>query len=160
MYVAHITGARTMTFFQNARVKYVPPTETQLADAYALVDRFAAMWAEPNLADMQSLMHSDTRNLIPPMTEPADREGVLAHFGEVLRQLPDLWIEVVRWAPTGDTVMVEWCAHATVAGQPLSWTGVDRFGIRGGQMYEAHVYWDTRQVAAKFAAAVQAAQAA
>ncbi|MDO8774513.1 MAG: nuclear transport factor 2 family protein [Burkholderiaceae bacterium] len=146
-----------MTTQPTAREKYAPPTETQLADAYALVERFATMWAKPNLVDMERLMHVDTRNLIPPMTQPADRAGVLAHFSEVLRQLPDLWIEVIRWAPTGDTVMIEWRAHASVAGHALSWTGVDRFGIRGERMYEAHVYWDTRQVAANFAAAVQAA---
>ncbi len=146
-----------MTSFPTAREKYAPPTEAQLADAHALVERFAAMWAKPDLGSMERLMHADTRNLIPPMTQPADRAGVLAHFSEVLRQLPDLWIEVIRWAPTGDTVMLEWCARATVAGQALSWTGVDRFRIRGERMYEAHVYWDTRQVAANFAAAVQAA---
>lgn len=51
--------------------------------------------------------------------------------------------------------MIEWRARATVAGQPLSWTGVDRSGIRGDRMYEAQVYWDTRRVAEQFAEAVQ-----
>jgi len=55
---------------------------------------------------------------------------------------------------------VQWRAHATVAGKALSWTGVDRFGVRGERMYEARVYWDTRQLAADVAAAVQEANAA
>ena len=102
-------------------------------------------------------MHADTRNLIPPMREPADREGVVEHFRGVLRQLPDLRIEVERWAPTGDAVMVEWKASATVAGKPLAWTGVDRFNVRGDRMFEAMVHWDTRGLAERIAAALAAA---
>ena len=143
-----------------ARDTYTAPTAEQLADATALVDKFAAVWARPTLEGLESLMHADTRNQIPPMTEPTDRNGVLAHFGQVLQQLPDMRVEVQRWAPTGDAVIIEWRAHATVAGRPLSWTGIDRFGVRGERMYEARVYWDTRQVAAEIAAAVQAAREA
>ena len=142
-----------------ARDTYAAPTDAQLADAIALVDRFAAVWARPDRAGLESLMHPDTSNLIPPMTEPADRAGVLAHFDQVLHQLPDLRVEVVRWAPTGDSVLVEWRAGASVAGRALSWTGVDRFRIRGERMVEAQVYWDTRRVAAEAAAAVAAAAA-
>jgi ketosteroid isomerase-like protein len=143
---------------KNGRIQYVAPTESQLAGAVRLVNLFAEKWAKPNAEGLRDLMHADTQNLIPPMTAPADREGVIDHFRQVLQQLPDLTIEVVRWAPTGDTVMIEWRAHATVAGQPLSWMGVDRFGIRGGKMYEAQVYWDTRRVAEQFAEAVQSHQ--
>ena len=103
-------------------------------------------------------MHADTRNLIPPMTEPADRERVVEHFRGVLQRLPDLRIEIIRWAPTGDAVLLEWKAQATVAGRAVSWTGVDRFSIRGDRMYEATVYWDTRKVADRMAAAMQSVQ--
>lgn len=92
------------------------------------------------------------------MSEPGDRESVVEHFRAVLRQLPDLRVTVERWAPTGDAVMIEWKATATVAGKPLSWSGVDRFNVRGDRMYEAMVYWDTRALAERVAAAI--AQAA
>jgi ketosteroid isomerase-like protein len=103
-------------------------------------------------------MHPDTQNLIPPMTVPANREGVVEHFRQVLQQLPDLRVEVIRWAPTGDAVLVEWRARASVAGVPLEWQGVDRFNVRGGRMYQAQVYWDTRAVAEQMAGAVQRAK--
>lgn len=143
-----------------ARQAYVEPTQEQLAAARDLVERFAARWDRPDADALRDLMHSDTQNLIPPMTHPADREGVVEHFRAVLQALPDLRIEVLRWAPTSDAVLVEWQATATVAGRPLSWTGVDRFNIRGDRMYEARVYWDTRGVAERVAAAVQSAQSA
>ncbi|QNI36031.1 nuclear transport factor 2 family protein [Edaphobacter albus] len=137
---------------------YVPPSDEQLAAARDIVARFAARWNRPDADALRDLMHPDTRNLIPPMTVPADREGVVEHFRGILQTLPDLRLDVVRWAPTGDTVMVEWKAEATVAGQHLAWTGVDRFNIRGDKMYEACVYWDTRDLAERMAAAVQRAE--
>jgi len=80
------------------------------------------------------------------------RDHVVEHFRRVLQQLPDLRIEVERWAPTENAVMVEWRASATVAGQPLSWTGVDRFCLEGDRMIEGRVYWDTRGLAERIAA--------
>ena len=144
--------------FATAAETFTPPTQAQLEAAYAVVDRFAAVWAKPDLEGFRSLMHEDTRNLIPPMTEPANREGVVAHFAQTLAQLPDLRVAVIRWAPTGESVLIEWRATATVMNQPVSWTGVDRFALRGDRMYEARVYWDTRQVAQMIGAIVQSAQ--
>lgn len=141
------------------QVGYIPPTQEQLAAAESLVARFAERWRNPDADALRDLMHPDTSNLIPPMTQPGDREAVVEHFRGVLRMVPDMSLEVVRWAPTGDAVFVEWRASATVAGQPLSWSGVDRFNIRGDRMYEASVYWDTRGLAERMGAAVARAQA-
>lgn len=137
---------------------YVSPSAEQLANAQELVQRFATEWRNPVADNLRALMHEDTRNLIPPMTEPADREGVVEHFRQVLTQLPDLKVDVLQWAPTGDAVMIEWRASATVAGQALSWQGVDRFNVRGDRMYKGQVYWDTRRVAEQMADAVKRAQ--
>ncbi|PQV46367.1 nuclear transport factor 2 family protein [Paraburkholderia sp. BL21I4N1] len=138
--------------------QYLSPTEEQLSNARKAVQRFAAEWQNPVADNLRSLMHEDTRNLIPLMTEPADREGVVEHFRQVLTQLPDSKVDVLQWAPTGDAVMIEWRASATVAGQPLSWQGVDRFNLRGDRMYKGQVYWDTRRVAEQVAEAVKRAQ--
>lgn len=59
------------------------------------------------------------------------------------RPRPNLLLVVVV---TGDTVMIEWKATATVARKVISWTAVDRFAIRGGRMYEGRVCWGTRLV--------------
>ena len=138
--------------------KYLPPTEEQLANARTAVQRFASEWQNPVADNLEDLMHEDTQNLIPPMTEPANRAGVIEHFRQVLTQLPDLKVDVLQWAPTGDAVMIEWQASATVAGQVLKWQGVDRFNLRGDRMYKGQVYWDTRRVAEQVAEAVKRAQ--
>ncbi|NYH15242.1 nuclear transport factor 2 family protein [Paraburkholderia bryophila] len=103
--------------------QYLSPTEEQLSNARIAVQRFAAEWQNPVADNLRSLMHEDTRNLIPPMTEPADREGVVEHFRQVLTQLPDLKVDVLQWAPTGDAVMIEWQASATVAGPAAELAG-------------------------------------
>jgi ketosteroid isomerase-like protein len=158
-------GAVTENFMTESSIgsaaadRFIAPTPTQLTAARDIVARFAARWNRPRAEDLEELMHEDTRNLIPPMKVPADRAGVIEHFRQVLTQLPDLRIEVERWAPTGDAVLVEWRATATVAGQALSWTGVDRFCVRGDRMYEANVYWDTRGLTERIAEIATAARA-
>jgi predicted SnoaL-like aldol condensation-catalyzing enzyme len=139
---------------------YVAPTQEQLEDAERLVARFAEKWVQPEADNLRDLMAPDTSNHVPGMAGPGDREAVVEHFRGVLKMLPDLHLEIVRWAPTGDAVMIEWKAYATVAGTPLSWTGVDRFNIRGDVMYDGRVYWDSRALAERMAAAVAAAHAA
>jgi ketosteroid isomerase-like protein len=137
---------------------YDAPTAQQLESAHAMVNKFADRWNRPTPEGLRDLMHPDTRNLVPPMTQPADQDGVVVHFAEVLKRLPDLRLDILRWALTGDTVMIEWRANATVAGKHLSWTGVDVMRVRGDRAYEAQVYWDTRKMDQQFQAQIEAAQ--
>lgn len=149
-----------MSHALTADLRYQAPTSAQLAQAESWVARFAAVWAKPNSDALRDLMHADTRNLIPPMAEPGDREEVVAHFAGVLRMIPDFHLKIVRWAAVADTVMIEWQAHATAAGKPLDWRGVDRISLRDGKTYEGQVYWDTRGLAERIAKAAAEAQAA
>jgi ketosteroid isomerase-like protein len=140
-------------------LSYKAPTPAELAHAESWVARFAANWANPDPDGLRDLMHADTQNLIPPMAEPGDREGVVAHFSGVLQMIPDFKLAIIRWAAVADTVMIEWQGTATVAGKPLAWRGVDRISLRDGKTYEGQVYWDTRGVAEMISKAVAEAQA-
>ena len=42
----------------------------QIRDVQTLVARFAALWLQPDPETFRALTHADTRNLVPPMTEP------------------------------------------------------------------------------------------
>ena len=135
------------------RTRYVPPTDAQHAAAERWVAGFAERWAKLDPDALRDLMHDDTRNLIPPMNAPANSDGVVAHFKQVLAMLPDLRLEVVRWAATDDAVFVEWAATAHVAGRALTWRGVDRVRLRGDRTCESEAFWDTRRVQALVAEA-------
>ncbi|MES2959606.1 MAG: nuclear transport factor 2 family protein [Pseudomonadota bacterium] len=123
-----------------------PSSSTQQAEAAAdWVRRFAQRWSSVDPQALRDLMHEDTRNLIPPMERPGNREEVVAHFQAVLQRVPDLRVEVTRWAVAGDAVFVEWDAHASLRGVPLHWRGVDRVILRDGRTVEGQVFWDTQR---------------
>jgi ketosteroid isomerase-like protein len=119
------------------------------------VARYTSAWFRPKADNVADLMHEDTRNLIPPMTEAGDRATVLAHFNEVLKKIPDLSLVVQRWAHAGDSVMIEWRASASVAGTALTWSGVDIVRLRGERMSELQSYWDTQALNQQVQAALQ-----
>ena len=133
---------------------YVAPTPEQLVAARDWVQRFEERWRRPDADSLRDLMHADTRNLIPPMVAPGNREEVVKHFRDLLQRVPDFRLAVVRWAPVGDAVLLEWEVNVSVAGKPLCWRGVDRVSLREGKTYEGQVYWDTRRVAEMIAEAV------
>ena len=135
--------------------KFIPPTPEQFAAANAWVERFAQEWQNPRPDRLADLMHPDTQNLIPPMTKPGNRQEIVEFFRTQLTRVPDFKLEVVRWAPTGDSVMIEWEATARIRETPLTWRGIDRVSLRDGRTYEGQVFWDTRRVAEQLAAAAE-----
>ena len=143
-----------MTDTANASIrgKGAVPTEEQRNAAETWVAGFAERWAPLDADRLVDLMHEDTRNSIPPMTSPADRAGVVAHFKAVEAQLPGLRLDVVRWAAAGDAVFVEWVATVTFGKHALQWRGIDRVLLRGDKTYAGEAFWDTRGLAEKVAA--------
>ena len=89
------------------------------------------------------------------MTKPGNRQEVIEFFRTQLTRVPDFKLEVVRWAPTGDSVMIEWEATARIKEAALTWRGIDRVSLRDGRTYEGQVFWDTRRVAEQLAAAAE-----
>ena len=118
----------------------------RLAAAAAWVDRFAAFWQAPSPERVPDLVHAHTVSLYPGMAEPTDRDGVVAWFRMTLAMMPDLRLEVLRWAATGDDILIEWRATATLRGARTTWDGVDRFRLAGDKAIEGRVYFDTMRV--------------
>jgi predicted SnoaL-like aldol condensation-catalyzing enzyme len=112
----------------------------------AWVERFAAFWRSPTPEGCIELMHPEARSFYPGMDVPQDRDGIVAWFRTTLGMMPDLRLQVLRWAATGDAVMIEWRASATIRDLAATWDGVDRFRLRGDQAIEGRVYFDTMRV--------------
>ncbi len=121
--------------------------------AAAWVERFAERWAAPVPERFADLLHPDTRNLYPYMDEPADQAGVVDWFRMILGAVPDLTLEVVRWAATGDGVLIEWSATGTVGGDQMSWQGADRFKLEHDRCVEGRAYFDSYPLREALAAA-------
>jgi ketosteroid isomerase-like protein len=130
----------------------ITTTDAQRTAAANWVARFAERWAPLDAARLADLMHPDTSNLIPPMTAPADRDGVVAHFAALQAQLPGLRLDVERWAVAGDAVFIEWLGSAQLGPHRLEWRGIDRVILRGDRTVGGQAFWDTRQLAERVAA--------
>ena len=57
--------------------------------------------------------------------------------------------QVANWAANGDVVFVEYEMSGTLAGQPLSWTGIGRFKLRGERAIDAIGRWDNLDLLAR-----------
>jgi predicted SnoaL-like aldol condensation-catalyzing enzyme len=143
-------GINMSSFPHEPSLKYQPPNQSQLEAAESWVALFSNGWRPLNPDALREGMQPDTQNLIPPMSSPANQDGVVAHFREVLKLLPDLSLKVIRWAPVADSILIEWEASATRASKSLEWRGVDRVSLVDGKTYESQAYWDTRKVAEMF----------
>jgi len=113
-----------------------------VSDAARFVQAFAEGWAGRH-ERLLDLLHPDVRLIQPMMPPISGRDDARTKFLEpLLRLLPDMRIEVTRWSAAGDLLFIEWIATATLAGQPLRWTGVDRFVLAQGQAVERVAYFD------------------
>jgi len=63
--------------------------------------------------------------------------------------MPDIELEVANWAAGGDVVFIEYEMRGTLAGQPLSWTGIGRFKLRGDRAIDAIGRWDNLDLLAQ-----------
>lgn len=139
----------------SSHLEYQQPTDQQMTDAAVIVRRFSELWDRPVVECFRAPTHEDARNRIPLMTELTHGVNVKEQFPEILKRVPGMRLDVVRWAPVGDIVMIEWAARATVGGRLLRWSGIDKIAVRDGRIYEAEVYGDTRGIAERAAEASQ-----
>jgi hypothetical protein len=70
--------------------------------------------------------------------------------------MPDIGLEVESWAANGDVVFIEYRMSATLAGRPLSWTGIGRFRLRGERAIDAIGRWDNLELLAQIDPTVSA----
>jgi hypothetical protein len=75
------------SFPHESSLKYQPPTQSQLEAAELWVASFSNNWRSLDPDSLREGMQPDTRNLIPPMSSPANQDGVVAHFREVLKAI-------------------------------------------------------------------------
>ncbi len=121
----------------------VPPLDIY-SRAASFVDRFAAHWADPKPDDFRDLLHPDTVNFYPGMTEPQGPEGIITWLSNAVQMFPDIALSVTRWAVDRDAVLIELDGSATINGRKLHWGAADRFTLTGDRCIEGRSYFDTR----------------
>ena len=114
-----------------------------MTDAARFVERFGDIWQEPQPERYRDLWTEDGLLLHPGMDEPLPWQGIADYVRAILEIAPDLRLRVDRWASGDDFVLIEWTITATFRDQPLEWSGVDRFSLRGDRATYGIAYFDT-----------------
>jgi SnoaL-like polyketide cyclase len=108
------------------------------------VDMFAAFWSNPDASLVGPVLTEDVVGHWPGREEPArGREEYTACIAAIVEALPGMRLEVAEHARSGDFVFIRWILHATGEHGPFELTGMDRVRVRGPQVAENVIVFDT-----------------
>jgi ketosteroid isomerase-like protein len=108
------------------------------------VEMFAQFWANPDPALVPAVLTEDVVGHWPGRDEPArGRDEYSACIAAIVEALPGMYMEVAEHARNGDFVFVRWILYATGKRGPFELTGMDRIRVRGGQVAENVIVFDT-----------------
>jgi ketosteroid isomerase-like protein len=99
-----------------------------------------------------------------PDAAPSTRDDVRNNWSEVIRDVPDLRIEIPAATQDGDTIWSEWRAYGRArSGAQLELRGAIIFGVRGNRVAWSRMYLEPVESASaaplpRFAAPVPAPQ--
>ena len=136
---------------------------TASSEAEEFVAFFAAGWRHGARAPERFFTHFGARTahdalFTQPLAAPArGPEGLRTIFEPLFAAVPDFEVEVLRWGPTGDGVLIEIHLRGTLGGRPLEWDAVDRIVLRDGLIAARHSYFDPLPVSAVLASRPRAA---
>src|SRR5215471_11436918 len=91
---------------------------------------FERFWESPNVAQLDELLHQDVKLVAPMMPPTVGIEEAREAFTRIFELLPGIHGWVHQWSATDDSVLIEFTIEASVGGDRIRWSGVDRFTLR------------------------------
>jgi hypothetical protein len=108
------------------------------------VDMFAQFWANPDPALVPAVLTADVVGHWPGRDEPVrGRAEYTRCIAAIVEALPGMHMEVAEHARHGDYIFVRWILYATGKHGTFEMTGMDRIKVRGGQVAENMIVFDT-----------------
>jgi hypothetical protein len=108
------------------------------------VETFAGFWANPNPALVPPVLTEDVVGHWPGLDEPVrGRDDYTRCIAAIVEALPGMYMEVAEHARSGEYVFIRWILHASGEHGPFELTGMDRVRIRGPQVAENVIVFDT-----------------
>jgi ketosteroid isomerase-like protein len=110
-----------------------------------LVEQMRAALDAHDLDRFVSFFHEDYVGERPrhPGAPPSNREEVRSNWSEVIRDVPDLRVEIPAAIQDGDMIWSEWRAYGTSrSGAMLELRGVFIFGVRDGRVAWSRIYME------------------
>jgi SnoaL-like polyketide cyclase len=119
------------------------------------VDMFAAFWSNPDPALVPAVLTEDVVGHWAGRDEPVHgREDYVGCIAAIVEALPDMRLEVAEHAQSGEYVFIRWVLHATGEHGPFELTGMDRVRVRGPQVAENVIVFDTAAFEARSGKAI------
>jgi len=106
------------------------------------VAAFQAFWSAPSADKLATLLHDDALLVHPLGKTVRGMVEARAWMESLLAFVPDLHAVVQRWSASGDTLFIEFRMQASVAGQTVAWSAVDRITLEAGLARERVSYFD------------------
>ena len=110
-----------------------------------IVEQMRAALEAHDLDRFLEFFHEDYAGERPrhPGSPKSNRDEVRANWAEIIRDVPDLRIEIPASCQDGDTVWSEWRAYGTSrSGALLELRGVFIFGVEDGQVRWSRMYME------------------
>ena len=108
------------------------------------VEMFEGFWSNPDPALVPGVLTEDVIGHWPGRDEPVrGRDDYTGCIAAIVEALPDMRLEVAEHARNGDFVFIRWILHATGDHGPFEVSGIDRVRVRGGQVAENVIVFDT-----------------
>jgi hypothetical protein len=108
------------------------------------VETFEGFWAKPDPALVPAVLTEDVVGHWAGRDEPVrGREDYTACIAAIVEALPGMHLEVAEHAQSGEFVFIRWILHATGRHGAFQLTGIDRVRVRGGQVAENVIVFDT-----------------
>ncbi len=95
-------------------------------DAAAFVAAFARGWESPGPGVWDDLLDTNVVLRQPLLPDLIGRSALNDEYGRLVTLIPDLHGEVLRWAATGDALLIEMRLTGTFGRRPAELTLVDR----------------------------------
>jgi limonene-1,2-epoxide hydrolase len=110
--------------------------------AAEFVERFETAWSRSNAKALGELLADDVVLVQPAMSAIKGKKEAEESFSKLFGLIPDLHVQVHRWAASDDVLFIEFTLVGTFGGEEVSWPAVDRFLLRDGLVAERISYFD------------------
>lgn len=117
-------------------------------DAYAaavyerIVLPYAENWKHPDPEKFKDFYAPDSRMINPGFERPLGRSELAGYYNGLLTQIPDLRLQLERWAVAPGLLFTEWTVSGTIRGKRFALANTDRFSLRDLLAVEGVAYFD------------------
>jgi ketosteroid isomerase-like protein len=112
------------------------------SDTARWFELFAAFGRTPNPDSYAAVFHPEGEVADAGMAAPTPARQVGEAIAHVLRLMPDLRIDMLRYRSRGSTVFVEAANRGTIRGTPVAWGAVYRVQLRDGLVFRGRRFYD------------------